>query len=221
MKKKFTASLVILLILALISGFAVIGCGGEKEEAKVTETKTEKTTDAVKTAGQKSVLVILCETDFAEFEYAPVRSALEYAGFTVEIANASGGDSVGYDGSKVTPDLKIDQAKADDYQAVVIIGGDGVKAYYDNPQIHALVNDANAKGKVVAAICIAPVVLVNAGVLNGKKGTVSPSYEQTLSEKGCLVQDAPVVVDGNAVTGDGPEAAQEFADTLVNTLKKQ
>lgn len=221
MRKRFILSLVFLLIFALIAGITVIGCAGEqKEESEVTETKTEETTEPSETTSTKTVLLILCEEKFAEFEYAPVRSALEAAGFTVEIANASGGDSVGYDGSKVTPDLTIGEANAGDYKAVVVIGGDGVKDYYDDAQLHALVNDANSKGEVVAAICIAPVVLANAGILNGKKGTVSPSLQQMLADKGCDVQNAPVVVDGNIVTGNGPDASEAFAEALVNTLTK-
>lgn len=222
MKRRFTAGLVILLVLGMISGLSILGCGGgEKEEAKVTGTATGETAESGRSTGTGTVLLVLCERDFAEFEYAPVRSALEAAGYTVKIANGTGGDSVGYDGSAVTPDLTIDQAEAGDYEAVVIIGGEGVKDYYDNPQLHALVNDADSRGEVVAAICIAPVVLANAGVLKGKKGTVSPTLQQMLIDKGCDYQDAPVVVDGTIVTGNGPAAAQDFAEALVNTLNEQ
>lgn len=219
MRRSYNVCLVVLLVLSLISGFSILGCSDGGGDAEVTKTKTENKTDADKTVIKNAVLVVLSEKDFAEFEYSPVRSALEAAGFKVKIANAGGGESVGYDGSKVAADLSFDEVNAVDYMGVVIIGGDGVQEYFDNAKLQAIVNDANTNGEVVAAICIAPVVLANAGILKGMEGTVASSYRQALVDKGCDVQDEPVVEDDNIITGNGPDAAREFAEMVVTALE--
>jgi 4-methyl-5(b-hydroxyethyl)-thiazole monophosphate biosynthesis len=72
-------------------------------------------------------------------------------------------------------------------------------------------------GRVVAAICAAPaVVLQKAGVLNGKKATCYPGFESRF--QGCVFSESRVVVDGNLVTSRGPGTAAEFAVQLIEIL---
>ena len=78
----------------------------------------------------------------------------------------------------------------------------------------------DASAKVVAAICLAPVVLARAGILKGKKVTCfySPASSREMKAGGAVLVDKAVVSDGRIVTANGPEAAAEFADTFIRIL---
>ena len=82
--------------------------------------------------------------------------------------------------------------------------------------LRKLILDFAAKGKPIAAICAAPMVLGKLGLLKGKKATCYPSFEQYLDGAECV--NEPVVRDGNIITGMGPGAAMEFALTIVDLL---
>ncbi|RJP34563.1 MAG: hypothetical protein C4536_02525 [Actinobacteria bacterium] len=78
----------------------------------------------------------------------------------------------------------------------------------------------DAAGKMVAAICIAPVILAKAGILQGVEATVSPGMEGELTAGGAILVEQPVVVDGNIITGWGPDAAVEFAQEVNKALSQ-
>ena len=82
--------------------------------------------------------------------------------------------------------------------------------------LRRLILDFVAKGKPVAAICAAPMVLGKLGLLKGKKATCYPGFEQYLEGAECV--DAPAVRDGNIITGMGPGAALEFALAVVELM---
>jgi protease I len=74
------------------------------------------------------------------------------------------------------------------------------------------------KGKVVAAICLAPVILANAGLLNNKKATVAGTEAKTIENNGAIYMGPGVTVDGNIVTANAPKASRLFGKTIIETL---
>ena len=78
---------------------------------------------------------------------------------------------------------------------------------------------SNITYKIIAAICIAPVTLANAGILNGKKATVFPSGKNDLIRNGAKYTGDSVTVDGNIITANGPMAAEAFGKKIVEMLK--
>jgi protease I len=78
----------------------------------------------------------------------------------------------------------------------------------------------HASAKVVAAICLAPVVLARAGILKGKKATFfnSPISLGEMKAGGAVLVDKAVVTDSRIITANGPAAAKEFAETFIRTL---
>ena len=82
--------------------------------------------------------------------------------------------------------------------------------------LRKLLLDFAAKGKPIAAICAAPMVLGKLGLLKGKKATCYPGFEQYLEGAECVSE--PVVRDGSIITGMGPGAAMEFALAIVDML---
>lgn len=167
----------------------------------------------------KQVLVIVAQRGFQEKEFLPVRDALESAGISCTVASASAGEASGVSGTKVSCGSNISDAAASGYDAVVFIGGPGTTMFYDDPAAHKLAKDALSSGRVLGAICIAPVVLANAGVLKGRKATVFPGEEGFLVSGGADYTGRSVEKDGMIITADGPGSAQEFARALVEALR--
>jgi len=171
------------------------------------------------TLNGKKVLMIIAAEGFQDEEFGQPYNLLTKLGATVKIACSRKGTAKGIFGRQATPDLLIGECKADDYDAVVFIGGPGASEYFNNPEAHALARAAVAKNKLLGAICIAPVTLANAGVLKGKQATVFPSEQDQLAGQGARLVQQDVVVDGRIVTAVGPKAARQFAETLAKLLQ--
>lgn len=116
------------------------------------------------------------------------------------------------------PDTLISNVKESDYDGIVFVGGGGSKEYFDSPIAHKLAQNFCSKGKLTSAICIAPAILANAGLLNKKRATSFPSSAETLKAKGAVFTGSGVESDGRIVTGSGPEAAKKFGEKLVEVL---
>jgi len=178
----------------------------------------EETTMPATLSG-KNILMIIASERFQDEEFAQPYNLFTRLGATVKLACSRKGTVKGIFGRQLTPDFLIGACKADDYDAVVFIGGPGASEYFNNSDAHALARDAVSKAKVLGAICIAPVTLANAGVLKGKKATVFPSEQDQLTSQGARFIQQNVVADGKIVTAAGPQAAREFAETLARLIQ--
>ena len=106
----------------------------------------------------------------------------------------------------------------DGYDMVVLPGGyGGSDAMRDNGELVAALQKMAAEDKLVCAICAAPEALGRAGLLEGKQFTCYPGVKDQIENPGTWV-DAPVVRDGNIITGQGPAFAYAFAFALVDAL---
>ncbi len=169
-------------------------------------------------AGEK-VLMIIAPENFRDEELLHTREELERAGAKVTLASTKTGAVKGLLGATVTPDIKLDQINVDDYDAIVFVGGPGASVYFNDKRALSIASDAFGKGKKTCAICIAPTILANAGVLKGKRVTVwDGEYVRKIESKGATYTGKPVEVDGNVITANGPAAAREFGRTVVREL---
>jgi len=166
----------------------------------------------------KRAAMIIAPEKFRDEELFEPKEILEKAGISVTVASTGLSPARGVKGGTITPQARITELKADDYDAVIFVGGGGASIYWDNPVAHALAGDAVKKGKLLAAICIAPVTLARAGVLTGRRATVWPSEAEQLSAAGAHYTAQPVVKDGNIITGSGPNAAAEFGEEIKKAL---
>jgi protease I len=187
---------------------------------KVTIQKNEAAAPKTGTAAGKKVAFIIAPNNFRDEEYGEPGKILQAAGATVVTASLATGELTGMKGGKVTADLLITAVKADEYDAVAFIGGSGAQVLFGNPEAQRIAAEFAARGKPVAAICIAPTILAKAGVLKGRKATAFPSEKAELTADGAEFTGATVEQDGNIITASGPEAAKEFGDTLVKALTK-
>lgn len=170
-----------------------------------------------KLAGKK-ILMIIAKAKFRDEEYLEPRKALESEGAAITVASSSLDTAEGMLGLKVKPDVLIGSVKEQDFDGVVFVGGGGSKEYFDSPVAHNLAREFHDHGKLTSAICIAPAILANAGLLKGKKACSFPSSEPALKTHGAVLTGEDAVRDGKIVTAVGPEAAKKFGQKLIEVL---
>ncbi|OGU40483.1 MAG: 4-methyl-5(B-hydroxyethyl)-thiazole monophosphate biosynthesis protein [Hydrogenophilales bacterium RIFOXYA1_FULL_63_33] len=152
-----------------------------------------------------------------ELEAVTIIDLLRRAGIEVVSAGLDPGVVKASRGVQLLPDMTLDSALQDDYDMVVLPGGmPGAAHLKSDPRILRLLKDMAAAGKYTAAICAAPMVLAEAGVLEGRQATSYPGFLDGLP--GVTVSAAAVVRDGKVLTSRGPGTAMDFALALIETL---
>jgi len=152
-----------------------------------------------------------------ELEAVTIIDLLRRAGIEVVSAGLNPGVVKASRGMQLVPDLTLDSALQDEYDMVVLPGGmPGAAHLKSDPRILQLLKDMAAAGKYTAAICAAPMVLAEAGVLEGRQATSYPGFLDALP--GVTVSAAAVVQDGKVLTSRGPGTAMDFALALIETL---
>lgn len=163
----------------------------------------------------KKIVMIIAKRMFEEVEFKEPKEIFDREGADVVIASSTLSMATG--GSlRVQPDILIDNIKVKDFDAIVFIGGFGVSEYYNDFQAHRIAKQALDQGKILAAICMAPRILVNAGLLKGKRATAYETYG--MEDKGVIITDNPVERDGNIITANGPGAAKQYGEMIVSAL---
>jgi protease I len=171
----------------------------------------------------KKIAMIIAFRDFRDAEYFIPKEIFEKAGAKITTVSTKLGTAIGADGGDTEVDLLLENLNPVDFDAIVFIGGPGCLEHLDNENSYKVARETVEQNKVLGSICVSPVILAKAGVLKGKKATVwSSSMDRgpvkILKENGAIYEDKDVVQDGKIITGNGPEAAQEFAEKLVEVL---
>jgi len=167
------------------------------------------------------VLIVIAPQKFRDEEFNVPAAALQKAGIGYDIASNNRGLCAGMLGTKVNATLSFEEVDPKSYDGILIVGGGGAQSYlWDDDLLGEIVKYLHASARVVAAICLAPVVLARAGILKGKKATYfnSPVSFREMKAGGAVLVDKAVVSDGRIVTANGPAAAAEFAETFIRTL---
>jgi protease I len=166
----------------------------------------------------RSVLFILPPRTFRDEEFSTPRMLFERSGAQVTVVSSTLTPVTGMRGTIVTPDAPIGTVHGGEFDALLLVGGTGSRAFWHDATVHRMVRDAYDASKVVSAICLAPVTLANAGLLRGRRATAYPSAQGYLEWKGAIYTGAPVETDGSIVTARGPEVAEEFAWTVKRIM---
>ena len=165
-------------------------------------------------------VAILAANMFERVELEEPRKALEDAGAEVEVVSIESGEIQGFDhfdpANKVKVDRTVEEASPDDYDALMIPGGVG------NPDLLrgdenavAFVRRMHEAGKPMAVICHGPWMLVESGVVRGKRVTSWPTLETDIRNAGGEWVDEEVVVDGNVVTSRKPDDIPAFNEKML------
>jgi len=174
----------------------------------------------------KKVLFILMPENYQDFEFNVPYQTLQAKGVAIDVAGLRQGVAKGKLGGSFTPNLLLNDLSESDfdrYDAVIIPGGPGSVEYlWDNKKLQSVVIYFNSKKKIVAAICYAVILPVQAGILKGRKATVYPTDEAKVILKNCGVEfsDTGCVAlsDEKIITAQGPKFANEFANEIVKML---
>jgi protease I len=172
----------------------------------------------------ESRVLIVATNGFEEWELFGPRRILQDRGAEVVLASLSRApiQATIHDqpGKTITPDLTIDEANADDFDALILPGG---VRNPDTLRIHGnaidLIRDFARQGKPIGAICHGPWLLVEADLLRGRTATSWPSIRTDLRNAGANVVDEPAVTDGNIVTARKPDDVEAFTDALIDLVE--
>ena len=171
----------------------------------------------------KNILMVIASKNFRDEEYFIPYEVFQKEGAKITTASSVEGSVIGIEGGEARSTLILNEVKVKNFDAVVFIGGGGAVEYFDNNDAHRIVQKMTNLHKVVAAICVAPVILAKAGILVGKNATVWSSLMnkkniKELKDSGCSVLEERVVKDKKIITADGPAASKEFAEKIVETI---
>jgi len=168
-----------------------------------------------------NVLILLAE-GFEEIEVTISVDMLRRAGLNVIIASIS--DSIIVEGSrkiKIDSDILLKDFKGLP-ETVILPGGlPGAENLANSSKVTELIKGMDENDKLIAAICASPaVVLAPMGILDNRKATCYPGFEEKFSENTTYV-DEKVVVEGNIITSRGPGTAFDFALEIIKYLKNE
>lgn len=168
---------------------------------------------------EKKILMIVAPEYFRDEEFLHPKDVFEEAGIKVTVASKEVKVAKGRFGAEAKVDLDISGVKPADYDAVVFVGGPGASVYFDDPVAHKIAKDAYKAGKIIAAICIAPTILANAGVLKTHNATCFESESDNIDDKSKGYTGDDVTVSGKVVTANGPAAAKKFGIEILKLIR--
>lgn len=174
-------------------------------------------------------ILVLMAPGFEEIELTAPVDIMRRLGLPVVLAGVSGKQVEGAHGLVMQADVLLSEVDAAAYSGVVLPGGAASWLLRDTAAVLELVRSMHETGRLVAAICAAPIALEAAGVLGGRRITCYPAEAVTDDIKSAAaISTEQVVKDGNIVTGRGPGAALDFGFALgayfgkdVETLRRE
>lgn len=165
-------------------------------------------------------VLIMVENEFEDSEFLYPYYRFQEEGYKVDIVGSkANGTYIGKHGVPVKSDLSPVEVNVDEYDALIIPGGRAPDKMRINEGLVKIVKEAYEKGKVIAAICHGPQMLIEADVLHGKKATCWKSVATDLKNAGATFSDVPVVVDENLVTSRFPPDLPKFCQETIKLLK--
>jgi protease I len=171
-----------------------------------------------------SKILIIATDGFEEWELFGPREILQKRGAEVVLASLKRDpiQATVHDdpGKTIRPDLTIDDARAEEFDGLIIPGGvrnpDQLRMH---AQVIALIREFDRQSKPIAAICHGPWLLVEADLLRGRSATSWPSIRTDLRNAGAVVVDQAAVTDGNLVTSRNPDDVEPFTSAFIALIE--
>ncbi|MFA7682368.1 MAG: DJ-1/PfpI family protein [Candidatus Peribacteraceae bacterium] len=169
----------------------------------------------------KRVLLILAQQNYHDVEYAGTRKGLEGAQCSIVVGSTSATLCHGKLGGSEQATIALKDVDIMQFDCIAFIGGSGAREYIENSDALRIAHEAVRVSKPLGAICIAPLILAKARVLDGRRATVwngNGEPQKELEKNGAQYTGDSVTVDGMIVTANGSDAAEEFGRTLASLL---
>jgi protease I len=166
-------------------------------------------------------IAIVLATDFEDSEFRKPYDALREAGHQVDVLGAVAGETV--HGKQGIEHVEIEAAAGDrdaeDYDAIVIPGGYSPDHLRTDSDVVDFVHDMASDGKIIAAVCHGPQLLIEAEAVDGKQLTSWPSVRTDLENAGARWVDREVVIDGHLITSRKPADLPAFSSAINRALE--
>lgn len=181
------------------------------------DSTTDTTASQAGAAGKRAVLIIGSQ-NFRDEELFETKRVLDAAQVQTVIASTKTGTIQGTLGNLAEATIPINRLQVDDYDAIIFIGGPGASEYVRSPATTNMIRETVRKGKVLAAIGVAPTILANANVLAGIRATSFLSERDVLIQAGAIYTGFPIERERLIITATGPPAALQFGRAIVEAL---
>ncbi len=168
--------------------------------------------------GKRVAILVEDGYDDLEFWYPKIRM-MEEGAKVVVVGSPAKDTFTSKHGIVVRVDKKAGEVKADEFDGIIIPGGQAPDRLRRYKEVLDFVRESYEKGKTIAAICHAGHVLISAGILKGKKVTGFFSIKDDIVNAGAEYLDEPVVVDGKIITSRNPNDLPFFCKAIIESLE--
>jgi protease I len=170
-------------------------------------------------------IAILATHGFEQSELEVPRDRLKATGATVHIVSLKPGEIKGWDmkdwGRPVKVDKTLSEVSADDYDALVLPGGQiNPDLLRIEPEALAFIQEIYNQKKIVAAVCHAPWLLIETGLAKDRRMTSYKSIKTDVKNAGAKWEDSQVVVDNGVITSRNPGDLEAFSSNIIEEVKK-
>ena len=168
---------------------------------------------------EKIAIITDDNTEDLEFFYPYYR--FNEAGYEVDVITANGGAFEGKHGIGLKDSKSIVDVKADDYELLYLPGGKAPQKLRKNKKVLKFVTDFAKTGKIIAAICHGPQILISAGLVKGKKIAAWPEVKDEIEEAGGIYADEALKESGQFITARKPGDLHRHLCGILECLKNQ
>lgn len=170
-------------------------------------------------------IAIIATHGFEQSELEVPRDKLREHGATVHVVSPDGKPIRGWDGDDwgqtVDVDMALSDAQFGDYDALVLPGGQmNPDILRTNDEVIGTIKAFADTGRIIAAVCHAPWLLIEAGLAHGRDMTSWPSLRTDLANAGANVKDQPVVVSNGIITSRNPDDLEQFVSKIVEEVEE-
>lgn len=174
---------------------------------------------------ENAKILIMSSDGFEQSELEVPRDKLREAGATVHVATPDGNAIKGWDGGdwgdQASADLSIEDVNVDDYIALVLPGGQiNPDVLRTNEKAISIIQQFVKGDRIVAAICHAPWLLIEAGVAKGREMTSYTSIRTDLENAGANVVDKSVAISNGIITSRNPDDLDAFVDKIIEEVRE-
>lgn len=167
----------------------------------------------------RTIAMILAR-NFEDVEATDPKEYLEGQGARVVVVGVDREPIPGKKGATLAPDMTLDEATVDQFDALVIPGGGSPEELRIDDRAVAFTREFVTSGKPVASICHGPQLLISADVLRGRTTTCVAKVRDDVKNAGATYVDEPLVIDGNLISSRLPKDLPQFNQAIVDALAK-